>query len=317
MIERRWWGAIRSAGLACGLLAGFGCSSSFDVAFDEFPTTPPEYMLGGQTGSLVPGCGVAPLSAAGRSVPAGDALAILYAQDCPEQAVAEQLALLGVGADAVQLELVPLEGAGVFLVRADQSLSGGDYQLALGSGSSSDVRVDADAADLPLRLGALSLLPPEGECPDRLRFELTLDAAALAYAPLSRFDVSIDGGAEQLWVDYGALPIESSALGNRGVLELPRCGSAGCLEGGLHRLKLRVQVAGESLEPAPLELEFEVQCPAPSLEQRDSDTAGSCTVAPAARVHTLDAVLGLFSCWLGSALRRRRRRNADPPFRGA
>src|SRR6185503_4615802 len=139
----RWWGPIRGAGLVGTLVALVACGSADDDANNDSQAiaTGPDYQLGGQTGSLVPGCGVAPLSAAGSSVPAGDALAVLYAGECPEQAVAEQLSLAGLGANGVVLELVPLEGKAVFLVRADHSLASGDYQLGLGTESPSDVRV--------------------------------------------------------------------------------------------------------------------------------------------------------------------------------
>ncbi|MEO8180456.1 MAG: hypothetical protein ABI895_16585 [Deltaproteobacteria bacterium] len=315
MIERRWWGPIRGVGLVWALVSGVACSSSDDVNVDFSIGPPDDYQLGGQTGSLVPGCGVAPLSAAGSSVPAGDALAVLYAGDCLEQALAAQLALAGMGANGVVLELVPLEGNGVFLVRADQSLASGDYQLALGTGPQSEVRVGDEALAVPLRLGPLELVPTQGVCVDRLRFELTLDDAALAYAPLSRFDVSIDRGAEQLWVDYGALPIEVSAEGSRGLLELPRCGSRGCLAGGTHRLELRTRVAGEDLQPEPLELTFDVHCPVgASLEPGDDspEPEAGCSLSRSAEPSTPMAILAL--SWF---VLRRRARRAEPAFRRA
>jgi hypothetical protein len=303
-MSARWWGAIRNGGLVGALVSVAACGS--DGVSLNFPDG---YRLGGQTGSLVPGCGVAPLSAAGNSVPEGDALAILYAGDCPEQAVAERLALAGQGASGVMLELVPLEGSAAFLVRAKQSLPSGDYQLGLGTGSTSELRVGDRAPAVPRQLGPLELLPSDAECPDVLRFALTLDEAALAYAPLSRFDVSIDGGLDQLWVDYGALPIESSAEGSRGVLELPRCGSRGCLEGGAHRLQLRARVAGEGLGPEPLELTFDVPCPLPAADDSAQSGAG-CTLsrstAPHGAAEALASCLAGCLCWF--VLRRRARR---------
>lgn len=304
MIERRGWGPIRSAGLVGALVSLVACGS-FDET-DAASVYGGDYQLGGQTGSLVPGCGVAPLSAAGSSVPAGNALAVLYAGECAEQALAEQLALVGQGARGVRLELVPLEGQSVFLVRADQSLAGGDYQLALGAGSPSNVRLEDEALAVPMRLGPLNLLAPEAACAEQLRFELTLDEAALAYAPLSRFDVSIDGHREQLWVDYGALPISSSGLGRRGLLELPRCGKTGCLEGGTHRLELRAVVAGEVLQPSPLELTFDVHCP---VADASSAPDAGCSLHRSAEPPGPLAVLALSSC-LSWFLLRRRARNA-------
>jgi len=312
-MSERWWGPIRGMGLVWALVSGVACGSSDDVSLDfsNGNGAPDDYQLGGQTGSLVPGCGVAPLSAAGSSVPAGDALAILYAGDCPEPAVAAQLALAGMGASGVVLELVPLEGDGVFLVRADQSLASGDYQLALGAESPSDVRVGDEALAVPLQLGPLALAPTSATCVERLRFELTLDDAALAYAPLSRFDVSIDGGREQLWVDYGALPIQSSAEGSRGWLELPRCGSTGCLGEGTHRLELRARVAGEGLQPEPLELTFDVHCP---RDDASLEPEAGCSLAGSAAPPTPLSIAALWSCLTWFVLRRRARR-AELPLR--
>ena len=305
MIERRWWGAIRNAGLVGALVSVVACGSFDEKDNAAAVTGPLDYQLGGQTGSLVPGCGVAPLSAAGSSVPAGDALAILYAGDCPEQAVAEQLALVGQGAAGVTLELVPLGATSVFLVRADQSLAGGDYQLALGTGSTSDLRVDDEARAVPRSLGLLEFLPTDAACADQLQFQLTLAEAALAYAPLSRFDVSVDGSEQQLWVDYGALPISSSPEGSRGLLELPRCGSRGCLEGGPHRLQLRAHIAGETLQPEPLELTFDVQCPRTRAGvEPDAGCSLSRSRSPKS---TPSAVWALSSCLSWFLLRRRAR----------
>jgi hypothetical protein len=307
-MSARWWGPIRNAGLVGALVSVAACGSSDgDNALNlNFPD---DYRLGGQTGSLVPGCGVAPLSAAGNSVPEGDALAILYAGACPEQAVAERLALGGQGASGVTLELVPLEASGVFLVRAQQSLASGDYQLGLGTGSTSALRVGGAAPAVPRQLGPLELLPSDAECVDVLRFALTLDEAALAYAPLSRFDLSVDGGVGQLWVDYGALPIERSAAGSRGLLDLPRCTSTGCLEGGTHRLQLRARVAGEGLAPEPLDLTFDVQCPLPARDDSSGPSAGcslSRSTAPRGALGALASCLSGCLSWF--VLRRRARR---------
>jgi hypothetical protein len=167
---------------------------------------------------------------------------------------------------------------------------------------------------VPLQLGPLELVPTEEACVDRLRFELTLDDAALAYAPLSRFDVSIDGGREQLWVDYGALPIESRAEGSRGLLEFPRCSSTGCLAGGTHRLELSARVAGEGLQPEPLELTFDVQCP---VDDDSLEPDAGCSLSRSAKPATPLGVLSLSSCLSWFVLRRRARRRAQAPFPSA
>jgi hypothetical protein len=289
MGERRCWTRIGGTLLAAGLI---GCGAPDDDALD-----PGNDHLGGQTGSLIPGCGLAPLSAAGNAVPAGDALGVLYTRDCPGKE--QMLALLGV--PGVALESVPLDRGDVFLVRTDQSLSAGDYQLELGNGSGGDVHVEPEAAELPMGLGELRMAPPESACPDSLRFELPLDPALLAYAPLAKFEVSIDGHLPELWIDYGALPIEDGADGKYGVLTLPRCGARGCLF-GTHSLRLQAEIAGETQQPAATSADFDVSCPAES-----TDASGACSLGTPVSSRSPcpwgSAALGLLLC------RRRRRRS--------
>jgi hypothetical protein len=303
---RRWLGPIGGAVLA--LLISSSCADERQGDYGFLP--PPDYELGGQTGSLVPGCGVAPLSAGGLSVPEGNALAILYAQDCPAGLSSEQLALQGLA--EVRLELVPLDGESVFLVRAVEGLSDGDYRLSVGAGPASELRVGAEV-EPPSRFGTLQPPQEDPDCGERIRFELQLEDAALAYAPLSRFGLRIDGGDEQIWVDYGALPIESDAEGSRGVLELPRCGAQGCLEAGAHRLRLSVQVAGEIRQPDAIELAFELQCPAPDSGSTpgEPDSGSRCAFAAPAQ-GAKRTTLGLLLCLLGCTLRRRARPACRP-----
>jgi hypothetical protein len=287
--------ALTSATLVAGCL-----NVSPDAAEQSFQS--PDYELGGQTGSLIPGCGVAPLSADGQSVPAGRELAVFYAQDCPELVAPGRLALSGIVVDEQQLELVRL-GDATYLLRSAQSLPAGDYQLEPAAGGS-ELRVDEAEVAVPSVFGTLSA--PTEQCPDVLRFTLALDDAALALAPLARFEFRLDGGEQQLWVDYGALRIERDEAGNRGVLELPSCTAESCLSPGPHQLELHVRVAGQSSVPEPLLLDFEV-CPSPvSAPDGDSDE-GCALVAPGGSRPTLVGLGGLgvaLGLWRRRGIRR-------------
>ena len=265
-------------GTLFGALSFILCGCGDDDSDRSAIGSPDDHFFGGQTGSLIPGCGVAPLSEEGLGVPSGDALAVLYTGGCSEPEAVARLAREGSDNDSVAVELVPLNDRGTYLVRAAESVSAGDYQLSYGQGAGSNLRVAEETPALPLRAGSLRLAPGEASCPEQLRFELELelDAAALAYAPLARFMVRIDGGVEQLWIDYGALPIESGAEGSRGVLELPRCGTRSCLDHGSHFLELRMEIAGEDASTAPLELDFVVDCPAPLA----ADSSAASRAAP-------------------------------------
>jgi hypothetical protein len=293
MGEGRSWTRIGGTLLVtAGLL---GCGAAGDDA--RVAVGPDDDYLGGQTGSLIPGCGLAPLSAAGNAVPAGDALGVLYTGDCPGQE--QQLALQGV--PGVALQLIPLDRSNVFLVRSDQSLSDGDYRLQLSNGAGGDVHVEPEARDLPTKLGELRTVPPESSCADTLRFELPLDQAMLAYAPLAKFEVSIDGHLPELWIDYGALPIEHRADGDYGMLELPRCGARGCLRGA-HSLELQAEIAGETQQPAAASADFDVSC-----AEESTDTASACSLGTLVSSRSagawLSTALGLLLC------RRRPRRS--------
>lgn len=292
--------------LFCALaLSSLGCGS--DDSDNRGIGLPRDYVLGGQTGSLIPGCGIAPLSDEGLGVPSGDALAVLYTSGCSEPDASALVAREGSADDGVAVELVPLDDRGTYLVRAAQSVAAGDYQLTYGQGTSSSVHVEEQTPALPLSVGPLRLAPSDESCPEQLRFELELDAAALAYAPLARFMLRVDYGEEQLWVDYGALPIESGAEGSHGVLELPRCGTQSCLEHGSHSLALSMQVAGEDLAAAPLELDFVVDCPALGADSSDATSESGCALGGTAHRREHDAALAGVAGLIWLARRRRSR----------
>lgn len=267
---RQGWSWGRVTGGLIGLaLAACGSESSNDSA--SLVPPPGEYLLGGQTGSLVPDCGVAPLSAGGITVPVGDALAVVYGRGCPEE-LAAQLALTGPGERPVALTLETL-GDGTYLVRAAESLAAGSYDLG-GAGEPSRLSVAAEVSALPAQLGELRPLVSPVDCPDSLVFELRLSPEAQAYLPLMRWLVSVDAGDEQLWVDYGALELDALDA-ERATLRLPRCGPSRCLDDGAHELRVRAEVAGEELASGALSVGFDVPCPeaSPLSDAAPSDAA--------------------------------------------
>ena len=165
------------------------------------------------------------------------------------------------------------------------------------------------AIAVPAQVGTLSAeSSPEEECEDSLRFEMT-DRATLAYAPIARFSVSIDGGEEQLWVDYGALPVTVAEQGSSAQFVLPRCGLTACLPEGRHQLRLRMDIAGVDAQPLPSQLDFYVRCPLPDTDLDSTTDSGSgCKLsAPSSGTLTaLPALAALVSAFLG------RRRRANP-----
>lgn len=296
-MQRRAWGRwVRRAVIGAWLAAG--CASSDENADVGF--LPREYILAGQTGSLVPSCGVAPLSQEQLAVPVGDALAVFYASGCPEVNAAA-LSLVGPDARALPVRLEPLGTSSVYLVRVDESLSAGDYQLELPDGASSTLSVAEEAASLPLRLGSISARPQSNPCGEDVSFEWVLDADVRAHAPLLRVWVRVDGGQEQLWIDYGALQLDEDT--EVAPLRLPRCSSLGCLLEGEHRLQVRAEIAGEPTELEPLATSFELACEgAQTLGVPSSDYGSSegCSLGLARRPNASVFLL------LGGALALRR-----------
>lgn len=213
---------------------------------------------------------------------------------------------------AVGVRLEPLAGSGVYLVRADASVAAGDYRLELPDASSSTLAVADAAAPLPAALGALEAVVTSNLCGD-VTFEWTLEPEVLAHAALLRLSVRIDGGPEQLWIDYGALEVDAETAVAR--LRLPRCGVSGCLADGVHELEVQAEIAGEATQPEPLGVTFELSCGearASSLAEDDASTS-ACSTSSSGRAGR--APLGAMICaWLYGfrQLGRRRARARSP-----
>jgi len=263
--------------LAGALLSGCGSDDADGLYIGNDPS---DAMFGGQTGSLIPTCGVAPLSEQGRSVPTGDAIGVLYTQACPEDVTAERVALTAQTGLGVGVELEPLGIPGVYLIRTDQNLEAGDYRFSLPGAAPSTLSVSDETPTPPRALGPLRALPSEAACPDSLRFELELDDSMLAYAPLMRLSIRIDYLPLQPWIDYGALEIETTPDGARSVIEVPRCGDFGCLDTGAHSLELSAEVATQTTAPTAAGVDFTLSCPPPPDDM-------SCATSPQPRQTSL------------------------------
>lgn len=285
--------AIKGALLA--VVTFFGCSQPFA---DEYPSQSDDYEFGGQTGSLVPGCGVAPLSESGQALPASDALAVVYTSECPALAVQDLISVSAPDASSVNVELEPLGDTGVYLIRAGAMLDAGDYQIEVGDSAVSRLLLTPEVSPLPTRLGTLQAIETSA-CAEFFELELTLDAATLAYLPLLRLYARVDGGFEQLLVDYGALEVrEGSSVG---LLRVPRCGGV-CLPGGEHLLEVRGVIAGEEVDIPVVAGTFVNDCEDPPAP---SDSSPSCSVSRGRGDGR--GLLVMLCAWGWAALRRARR----------
>jgi len=230
-------------------------------------------MFGGQTGSLVPGCGVAPLSASGQALPASDTLAVVYTSDCPAASAQALVSVSAPDSSSVNVELEALGAAGVYLVRTGGMLQDGNYRIEVGESAVSTLSLTPEVSPLPTRLGTPEAVESDDSCAEFVELELTLDPAALAYVPLLRLYARVDGDFEQLLVDYGALELRAGS--NLGVLRVPRCAGS-CLGRGEHALEVRGVIAGEELDIPVVTTTFANDC---GDQLSASDSSGSCSLS--------------------------------------
>jgi hypothetical protein len=241
--------------------------------------------MGGQTGSLIP-C----IPRSFGNVPAGDGAFVGYTSDCEGLRPPDDFRLADASGNVIELTPVELGGGNV-LFRAEQALPPGRYTVNSEGTSFERELVVTEAEALPLALGSLTFVEGSG-CPPA--FTLELDAAVLPYKALLKLSVAVDGGAPSDWVRFGELA-STSAEGPLS-LELP-C-PRHCLARGRHQLVLSGEIAGETLDLAPLALAFDATC-------NEADGVACALSAP--RRHGLPGfllgVLALVSC-----VRARRRR---------
>jgi len=280
-------------GVLLSLVTLSGCAS-LEPRPEDYPSD--DYKFGGQTGSLVPGCGVAPLSESGQALPSSDALAVIYTSDCPAAAAQELVSVSAPDSSIVNVELEPLGDAGVYLVRPGVMLGAGDYRIEVGDSAVSTLSVALEDSSLPARLGTLEAVETGDACTEHFELELTLDPAALAYVPLLRLYARVDGGSEQLLVDYGALEVREGS--NLGLVRVPRCGGS-CLGRGEHVLDVRGAIAGEELDIPVVAATFVNDC---DDQLSASDSSASCSVSRARGRD--DALLALLLASSLAALRR-------------
>ncbi|HEU5073563.1 MAG TPA: hypothetical protein VFU02_05310 [Polyangiaceae bacterium] len=227
----RGWGWVLPALVV--LSGAWGCSASDTSALNAQPQPPGHH--GGQTGSLRP-CSTPAFDPAPASIPTGDA-AVVFHTGCSADA---DFKLTDANGEPVPFELKELDD-GVVLVQTEEALAPGIYQVETPDGSQETVVV-TDPAPLPSKLGVLQ--QPYGTC--EALFTLTLDDAAEPYVPFMRLEYSVDGGARQLWFEYGTIETIEDAVW----LEMPD------LDGGEHQLEVFGTIAGESMGPDVATLDF-------------------------------------------------------------
>ena len=274
----RGWGRVLLATL---LLNAIGCS--YATSADELSSRPGDHH-GGQTGSLRP-CSTPWETSQGGTVPAGDA-ALVFHTGCSTD---KDITITDEAGQPVPFELIEVD-EGVVLLRADAALPPGNYRVETPDGAEQTLTV-TEPAPLPMDLGTLTRVADSCS----LTFQLALDPAVVPYLSLLRLEYSLDAAGRLPWFEYGTVPENSASL----LLAVDY------LTVGSHRLELFASLAGETMAPDPVSLDFVHECHgAEPAEPGSCATAGALGPEPGAGMTQTLMGLGLFVSLLW--VRRRR-----------
>lgn len=270
---------IRAAALFAisgGLLLLGGCGSASGDNDSQGLAGPNPWVWGGQTGALIPPCGLTPAARMGDSTPGGDSGIVIHTDSCTGF-VAAELELRSENGMPVPFDVETLPG-GAVLLRPRSPLMPGVYRVTI-AGSEMESVVAEEPPALPMALGTFEPLGPS--C--GVDVDLTVDPLLLAYLPQLKLSVSVDGGAEKTWFDYGTLDVTAG----RARLSLPSCGASPCLPDGEHTLHVTGELAGELGTLAPVDVMVQTACgvsAAAASDSADGDAEGTdCAVKPARR----------------------------------
>jgi len=276
--------------LALALLLS-GCSGGQTGDRGAVPANAGGTYNGGQTGSLIPSCGIAPSSPDGTSVPTGEQAAVLDTRGCETMPNLAELTLTDAAGDAVPVQLEELDD-GVYLVKGSAVLTEGEYDVTLPAGvemPTAAVEV-VEAAPLPMSVGELRRYD---EYCGLGQFALEPSAELVPYLPLTRFTYLLDArGVQQPAVDYGTLEAKE------GPVQIPV--TSGCVDppcdlSGRHQVTVYASIAGETMQPDPATVEFDMRCGDDIADNKSGCTLASTPLSNAADgwLITAIAVLGL------------------------
>jgi hypothetical protein len=314
------------------VLALAGCGMAAESA--DRANRAPGWDHGGQTGSLLPRCGVAE-AAIGHGIPESAEGLVIYTSECEGSLDLAELSVRGPDGEPVDFEVEPL-GEGAVLITFMQPPVPGSYRIGGMSPSEPALESDAGAfeddagnsfddealarpaegsqdvsvlpaAPAPMALGQLSQLA--GACDATLR--LSLDPSMAPHVGALRLEVHVDGRATEVEVPYGTLEITNEAV----LVELPRSFTDG-LPAGAHVVKLQGEVAGLEQRFESSELTIHEPCEAFADPSGGSSGASTCSTSRASA--SASSWLANLCVVAGAAVRlrkRRRRRRLREPDR--
>jgi hypothetical protein len=272
---------------------------------------------GGQTGSLMPVCGVSPASVE-RGVPASAPGLVLLPSACDDPSALDALAVRDASGQPVAFQLQRLPGGEVLVVFSN-GLMPGRYTVGVPQTSDEDGGFDP----LPMPDGGIIIgmepaaqtvevketTPPPtgfgtidrigGECGATL--QLSPDSSVLPYLGQLSIEAQIDGGMIHTLYVTGTLKLVNGVAR----VELPRYELAQ-LEYGTHEARVTVRLAGQSV---PLET-FVLTLDAPCGDAYAAEESGGfcTTVAPPGRSGHRDLAMALGAGFALALLTLRKRR---------
>lgn len=243
------------------------------------------WTCGGQTGSLMPQCGVTPNAMSG-GVPASAAGIVVSSEPCGDARLFDALTVRDASGQAIPFNVERLPN-GEILIEPASGLTPGSYTVSAGGSADEDAGAEPDAggsapvlwqqtvdvrssAPLPLRFGTVDR--EQADCSTIL--ELTPDAAVLPYLGVLSVDLQLDGGAVQPLIVTGTMKLFDGVAR----VALPAALLAG-LEEGEHTLRLVVQLAGESTPLEAFVLTLTSPCELSSRTSGDSSSDGCNALA--------------------------------------
>jgi hypothetical protein len=277
---------------------------------------------GGQTGSLMPVCGVSPASVE-RGVPASAPGLVLLPSACDDPSALDALAVRDASGQPIAFQLQRLPG-GEILVVFSNGLTPGRYTVGVPQTSNEDGGVDPlPAPDGGIIIGMPPVVqsvevketapPPTGfgtidriggECGSTL--QLSPDSSVLPYLGQLSVEVQIDGGMIHALYVTGTLKLVNGVAR----VELPRY-ELEQLAYGTHEARVIVRLAGQG---APLEtfvLTLDVPC-GDEYASEPAESGGFCTtvVPPGSSAHRELATALCAGLALALFALRKRRRTA-------
>lgn len=278
------------------------------------------WVMGGQTGSLMPVCGVSPASVE-RGVPASAPGLVLLPSACDDPSALDALAVHDASGQPIEFQLQRLPGGEVLVVFSN-GLTPGRYTVGVPQTSDEDGGVDSlpapdggiiigmqpvaqsvevkETAPPPTGFGAIDRV--DGECGTTL--QLSPNSSVLPYLGQLSVDVQIDGGTIHTLYVTGTLKLVQGVAR----VDLPRY-ELDQLEYGTHEARVTVRLAGQSVPLETFVLTLDVPCGGQS-EYEPEESGAFCTtvVPPGSSAHRrLGTALGAGLAFALFALRKRRR----------